>query len=78
MSLVFKRNADVMFGEAADFSGHVLPPDTHRPMAGAVLMIRTGAAEITLYPSPATLDALAENLRDLASAVRALREDVAA
>ena len=77
MSLVFKHNADVMFGEAADFSGHVLPPDTHRPMA-ARPPIRTGAAEITLYPSPATLDALAENLRDLASAVRALREDVAA
>lgn len=71
---VFKRTADVTAGQPAEFSGFVLPQDVHRP-AIAILTIRTGAAETTLYPCADTLDALANDLHELASAVRAMRTD---
>ncbi len=77
MSRVFTRDSEHV-GQRVTFAGYVLNADVHRAAPTAVLTIRTGAAETTLYPSAATLDALAENLRELASAVRAMREDVAA
>ena len=77
MSRVFKHTAEVTLGEPVKFDGHVLPRDIHRPAAVAVLTVRTGAAEVTLYPSPLALDQLADELRDLADAVRELRERAA-
>ncbi len=75
-SRVFQRESESV-GQRVTFAGYVLGQDAHGA-ARAVLTIRTGAAETTLYPSADTLDALAENLREVASAVRATREEKAA
>lgn len=51
---------------------------TSLTQAHAQVCINTGAANVTCYPTPEALEALAIDLCDLAESVRLLRQQVAA
>ena len=77
MPLPFDRIVKADLGSEVRFSARSYPSTSLTP-ARAQVSVDTGAANVTFYPTPEALEALAGDLIALAVVVRELRERVAA
>lgn len=68
--LIFDHRLETLLGSSPEVRGSVYPPDHLSALALAQVILTTGAAALTFYPSPAALDALAADLTALATALR--------
>ena len=73
----FEQTVAASMGVDIQIHGRVYEANAARP-AVAQVCIDTGAANVTFYPTPEALEALAIDLCDLAESVRLLRQQVAA